>query len=940
MNLQKFAKYSIICSELVYTLNVLLIFEKMALINSRKILHKGRKKQKTISFSKFRLRRIKRIFFILLLSITFLCTGLLHPTWAYKVANNSTVQSITSTQDLVERGKQLYAAERFAEAVTMWQRAISAFKNSGNELQQAATLGNLSLGYQQLGQWNEAQIAISQSLNLLGYTQKQQENHSSIKNPQILAQILDIQGRLHLVQNKPEDALNIWQQAVDIYKKIGDENAVVRDRINKAQAMQALGFYHRAEKTLTETNEILAAQPNTPLKVTALRSLGNVLQFTGDLEESRKVLEQSLEVAKSLSDNQAIGDILISLGNTARAQEDIQAAIKHYQQAAETASSPTTIIQALVNKFSLLVDNRGNQDLQDLSSQIQIRLAKLTPSRTAIFARINFAQSLIELNSNKSETGINKKQNSKDSSSPTFYRIAAQLLADSVQQARNLQDKRTESYALGMLGKVYEKTQQWDNAQKLTQEALFISQGISAQEITYQWEWQLGRLLKTKGNIKDAISYYDKAVNTIKSLRYDLFAVNPQVKFSFQKDIEPVYRERVALLLDSKEKSEINPINLEKATETIELLQIAQLNNFFRNNCLETRLLKKEEDPKAVVIYPFILKDRLSVVVQLPSNEKNKNTGKDTNHKWLHYKSDVSSDKVKQLLDQLQRDLPKPHTLRTVQKKSQQVYNWLIQPELEAALESIEDPTLVFVLDGALRNVPPAALYDGKQYLIEKYNLALIPSQQLVETKPLQKNLSAIVAGLSKPSAGFSALPNVERELKQIDSQIRSDVLLNEEFTSEKLQERINSLPYPVLHLATHGKFSSKAEETFIVAWNNERIYVKDFNKLVQNVEQKKPEAIELLVLSACQTALGDDKAALGIAGVAFQAGARSIIASLWNLDDESTAILMSQFYQELTNKKLTKAQALRNAQIKLLKSRKYKRPRYWAPYILLGNWL
>ena len=278
----------------------------------------------------------------------------------------------------------------------MWQRAISAFKNSGDELQQAATLGNLSLAYQQLGQWNEAQTAITQSLNLLGYTQQQQENHSSIKNPQILAQILDIQGRLHLVQNKPEDALNIWQQAVDIYKKIGDENGVIRDRINQAQAMQALGFYHQAEKTLEETNKILDSQPNTPLKVTGLRSLANVVQVTGDLEKSRQVLEQSLKVAESLSDNKVIGDILVSLGNTARAQEDTQAAIKYYQQAAENASSPTTIIQALVNQFSLLVNNRKNKNLQGLSSQIQTQLAKLTPSRTAIFARINFAQSLID----------------------------------------------------------------------------------------------------------------------------------------------------------------------------------------------------------------------------------------------------------------------------------------------------------------------------------------------------------------------------------------------------------------------------------------------------------------------------------------------------------------------------------------------------------------
>ena len=166
-----------------------------------------------------------------------------------------------------------------------------------------------------------------------------------------------------------------------------------------------------------------------------------------------------------------------------------------------------------------------------------------------------------------------------------------------------------------------------------------------------------------------------------------------------------------------------------------------------------------------------------------------------------------------------------------------------------------------------------------------------------------------------------------------------SSILLNQEFTSKALQNRINSLPFPVVYLATHGQFSSKAEETFIVAWD-ERIYVKDLNQLVRTIEQNRPEAIELLILSACQTAAGDKPAALGIAGVAFGAGARSTIASLWNLDDESTAVLMSQFYQELSNKKLTKAEALRRAQLALLQNAKYKRPRFWPPYVLLGNWL
>ncbi|MBD2450318.1 CHAT domain-containing protein [Nostoc sp. FACHB-152] len=860
---------------------------------------------------KFRLRKIKRLFSIMLFLVMLLGTGLLSPTFAYTTAEKSIVQSLPDAQNLVDQGRKHYEAERFAQAAASWQQAISAFAQ-GDELTLAMTLGNLSLAYQQLGQWNAAEEAISQSLNLLKATKP---------NPQVLAQILDIKGRLLLAQSKPEDALNIWQQAASIYQKIDDTNAIIRNQINSAQALQTLGYYRQAQKTLEESIQILQQQPNSPLKVTGLRSLGNVIQVTGDLATSRQILQQSLEVASSLQDKQAVAEILLSLGNTARAEQDIPTAIKFYQQAANAATSPSTSIQAQVNQLRLLLETEQIPALTALSSQIQAQLSNLPASRTAIFARINFAQTLTQF----------KKKYTTDTLS---WLDIAQLLSVAIEQAKNLEDKRTQSYAVGVLGGVYEQTQQWNDAQQLTQQALLMAQAIDAKDIAYRWQWQLGRLLKARGDIKGAfvgdvgaaIAAYTEAVNYLQALRYDLARVNSQVRFSFREEVEPVYRELVQLLLQPQGNSQINPENIEKASETIELLQIAELENFFRNTCLNTRTITKKTNQTAAVIYPFILPDRVEVIVNLPQN------------RWLHYSTTIDEQEVQTTLKQLQEDLRKPHTLRQVQSLSQKVYNWLIQPG-EVALVENKIPSLVFVLDSWLRNIPMAALYDGKQYLIEKYAVALSPGQNLIEPKPLQKDLKIIAAGLSESRSGFSALPNVKQELETIRSELPSSILLNQEFTSKSLQDLINSLPFPVVHLATHGQFSSKAEETFILAWDD-RIYVKQLNNLFRTVEQNKPEAIELLVLSACQTAAGDARAALGIAGVAFQAGARSTIASLWNLDDESTALLMGKFYQELANKKITKAEALRRAQLALLQNPQYKRPLYWAPYVLLGNWL
>lgn len=275
-----------------------------------------------------------------------------------------------------------------------------------------------------------------------------------------------------------------------------------------------------------------------------------------------------------------------------------------------------------------------------------------------------------------------------------------------------------------------------------------------------------------------------------------------------------------------------------------------------------------------------------------------------------------------------------------VQSLSRRVYDWLIRPA-ERDLAENKIKTLVFVLDGALRNVPMASLYDGKDYLVSKYAIALSPGLQLFDPKPLpRKELQALTAGLTQARLGFPALPNVERELKEIKSQVGTSVLLNQQFTSQALEKQMKSLPFKVVHLATHGQFSSNLGKTFIVAWDKQ-IKVNELSNFLFLRKSNSKEAVELLVLSACQTASGDNRAALGLAGVAVRAGARSTLASLWNVDDESTSILMSQFYQELAKTpNISKALALRHAQLALLQNPQYQRPRFWAPYVLVGNWL
>ena len=318
--------------------------------------------------------------------------------------------------------------------------------------------------------------------------------------------------------------------------------------------------------------------------------------------------------------------------------------------------------------------------------------------------------------------------------------------------------------------------------------------------------------------------------------------------------------------------------------------------------------------------------DRLEVILSVPKQP------------LRHYATNLKDNEVESILATLRQQLVR-RTSRSFLPISQQVYDWLIRPA-EADLAKNNIKTLVFVLDGSLRNIPMAALHDGKQYLVEKYSLALTPGLQLLPPESSQqRQLKVLTAGLTESRQNFPALANVRLELQNIQSKLPVVKLLDREFSSKALQKELESVSFPIVHIASHGQFSSTADETFILTWDS-RINVNQLDNLLRVTDQNRTRSIELLVLSACRTVAGDRRAALGLAGVAIRAGARSTLAGLWYVSDAATVPLMSQFYQELAKTTVSKAEALRRAQQNLLQNPQYRHPVYWAPYVLVGNWL
>ena len=878
----------------------------------------------------------------------------------------STAQGL-ARERLLESGKSYYQAGRYSEAARVWQQAAVAYRDRKELLNQATSLNYLSNAYQELGQWEVASEAIANSLNLL-----QDRKKLDLKGIGSLAQSLMARGHLQLATGQPQIALETWERAETVYARAGNQTGQLGSRINQAIALQTLGLYKLAKTTLERVNEQLQTQPNSQLKVTGLRNLGRTIERVGDLSTAQKILEQSLTIAQEIGIAEDPGIALVNLGNIARNLRQKDEALTRYQEAIDRTNSNLVKTQAKLNQLRLLVENQQWEQAYALLPEIRSHLRTLPPSRPTIYARVNFADSLMEMADGRWQMaegflsrgvrswelgeyflsrGVGSWELGENSApslptpllpvweapslpAPHSWELRAQgiaqILAIAIQQARELADTKAEAFALTQLGELYEQSGQWQDARQLTQKALQIAESINAEDIIARASWQLGRLLKQTGDIEGAIAAYTKAFNTLQSLRNDLIAMNPNVQFDFRDNVEPVYRELVGLLLlpDS-----VSQETLLRAREVIEALQLAEIENFLRDTCLiEKRpppVQLEEIDPHAAVIYPIILSDRTEVIFSID--------GRLQRHTINRPQTEVES-----VLKQLYGSFNGAVFIPEYQKIARQVYDWLIRP-LETQLAENSVKTLVFVPDGFLRNLPMGALYDGRHYLLEKYAIATSAGLQLLPARLpaiAPRQIETLMAGVSKERPGFGALPGVARELRQLQKTIAgARVLLNEQFTKSAFIEEVDSSPLDLIHIATHGQFSPIPEETFLLTWDG-NLNIKELGDTLERHQFNNNKPIELLVLSACQTASGDERSLLGLAGLALKSGAASTVGTLWIANDTSTARLMIDLYQQIADHpEQTKAESLRRAQLNLLKQRKYKHPFYWAPFTLIGNW-
>jgi CHAT domain-containing protein len=367
---------------------------------------------------------------------------------------------------------------------------------------------------------------------------------------------------------------------------------------------------------------------------------------------------------------------------------------------------------------------------------------------------------------------------------------------------------------------------------------------------------------------------------------------------------------------------------LREARDTVERHRAGELRDYLRNECVEE--LERKARPideiaaDAAAIYPVSLPDRTEILLGLPSGLR-------------RVRVDVGAAALREETRTLRRLLEK-RTTREYLPHAQRLYDRLVR-SLEPALAAAEVTTLVVVPGGPLRTIPLAALHDGERFVAERWAVATAPGLAITDPRPFpREGAKALVAGLSSAGDGHPALPEVPREVGAVGEIWGATALLDADFTAPRAEAALAGARFTLLHVASHAEITADARRS--VLWAHDGALPLDRLATWIGVARYRAQPVEILVLSACSTAAGDERAALGLAGVAVQAGARSAVGTLWKVPDASAADLVVAFHRALHEPGVSRAEALRRAQRALLARPDTAHPAHWAAFLLVSAWL
>lgn len=708
------------------------------------------------------------------------------------------------------------------------------------------------------------------------------------------------------------------------------KSADVSGLLNQAAAYQAKGQVNLAQGTLKQALGQAQAVGDKRTEALVKNNLASLWilasrKYRDPTEEPDIYLLEALKIAEEIEDKPLESSIRANLGNLLVGWGNYEDAVWNFKQAvgqADKDGNDELAARCRIGMATAAAFHGSMSMAAELAGAAEANIAK-SNERDKALLHIKLG----DVYSRMMDNAADREQRG------VYLAKGGEQYHKSVLAARKAGDEPSQAYAIGFLAGLYETEGRYAEALQLSRAALRLAQKHELPDAVYQWQWLVGRLHNQLGDRDRAIDAYKTAVDNLTSIRGDLAIVygNDNSPTTFRDSVGPVYYELADLLLkkaDEVEGDEARTALLVEARATVEALKGAELSDYFQDDCANMvnagAKSVGEMSPTAAIVYIIPLESRLELLVETKSGLKKVTV-------------DVPS---RRLMDQarLFRHHVERRTTYFFKGHGEALYAWIIEP-IKKILEADDVDTLVFVPDGALRNVPMAALFDGEKYLIEQYAVAVAPGLSLIESQEATSpNSRFLFSGLAAERHGFPGLPAVVQEAELISKSFSPTVLMDGTFLKDDLENIFLRNDYRYVHIASHGQFSGRADSTFVLTYDG-FLTLDDLENLIRP-SSYRGAPVELLTLSACQTAAGDDKAALGLAGVAIKAGCRAALATLWFVSDQASALMVDEFYRALAKPGTSKAKALQHAQTVLRNDPRFRHPRYWAPYLMIGNWL
>jgi CHAT domain-containing protein/tetratricopeptide (TPR) repeat protein len=847
---------------------------------------------------------------------------------------------------LTDIGAVNFRLGRYQKALEFYQQSLVVQKTESDRIGSVQTLNNIGVVYINLGNYAQALDAYQQALNTL------QECCSIYYGTQ--AAILNNFAGAYFSLGQYQKSLEFAEKSATIYRKfrtgeykgttkkeiellynvLGDNPQALQQVTNRANVGdafgkdsflfqgeglnlnnigqiyfglgkydQALNLYQQALNIYKENNYKLG------IAVT-LNNIGRVYQNQGQFDKAIELNQQALVNYREVGDRNGEGITLSNLGQIYQKQNQNIKALEFYQQA-------LAIHREVSDKVSESATLKFTGDVLSAQKQPQLAIAFYKQS-------VNLTES-IRQNLRVIPTNIQKSYT--ETVSERYRRLADLLLQQNrpaeaqevldllkIQEVKDFIGNRNESSSKTNIATIRNE-QRGNSGNATSQSSVQVPLKPQEQEITQKYSAIQDKAISLGKELTDLRKIPQKTRTTTQEKRIiELVKLEQKITEEFNTFIRSP---SVASL--------VKQLSVTSAQENINLRQL----NSIRDNL-------RQLNQKAVLLYPLVLDDRLELVIVSADSPP------------IHRTVAVKKTELNQLITEFRQELT--NTRKDVKPTANKLYNYLIKP-IENDLKQADAKAIIYAPDDRLRYIPLAALYDGKNWLVQKYIVNNITAASLtkLDNKP-QKNIQTLAAAFTKGKytislgserqAEFSGLEFAKVEVENLAKIIPgTKILLDSEFTPKITIPQMND--YKIVHLATHGLLvSGEPENSFIMFGDGEKATLRD-------IENWSLPNVDLVVLSACQTGLGE-KLGNGqeILGLGYQiqlTGAKASIASLWSVSDGGTQALMNEFYMVLKAGNATKAEALHKAQIALLNNSnktEFNHPYYWAAFILIGNGL